>query len=222
MAVYIGTNRIRVPWDGMIAYYPLTSETTVNDMSVNWNTLTNTNSVTFWTYQWVDSASFSWGSSGSYLVIGKSLWTWNSKFTVSQWFYKTSAASSDATFWAIWDGNNANTIYTYVEWWLLVVALNTTEYLPSMPSCPLNSWNLLTITHDGSTVKCYLNWSLVSSKSKTLSIANLRTCIGKSVNLSSTRPRTWYLSECIFENYAWDSSDIAIYYNQTKGKYWIS
>lgn len=218
---YIGQG-IWKPWANTIAYYPLTSVSTVNDMSGNNNTMSNINSVTFWTYQWVNCASFSWGSNWWYLKIDKSLRTWRASFTVSEWFYKNTASSTDATFWSIWNATNANTIYTYTEAtdsWKILVALDTTVAVKSQSACPSNSRNLLTITYDGNTVRLYLNWQFISSLERSLSISNARTCIWKSVNLSSSRPMTWYLSDCIFENKARTAQEISDYYNLTKSTY---
>ena len=53
---YIG-EAPRSPWSSTIAYYPLNSSTTVNDMSGNGYTLTN-DWASFWTYGWVDCAYF--------------------------------------------------------------------------------------------------------------------------------------------------------------------
>ena len=47
------------PWANTVAYYPLTSTTTVNDLSGNGYTLSTHDTLpTFWIYQWVDCASF--------------------------------------------------------------------------------------------------------------------------------------------------------------------
>ena len=209
------------PWSNTLAYYPLTSTTTVNDMSWNNKTMTNNNSVTFWTHAWVDSAYFSWWSSWWYLSLNKSLWTWNSQFTANVWFYKTSSLNTDWTFFSVWYPNTNQALLTWIQssyielwWWDLGASTNV--------QCPVNSWHLLTVTFDWTTYKWYLDKTQIYSWTKTFWITNYLTVIWKSVNLSSTRPMTWYLSNMLFENIAWSSTKQSNYYDSTKHLYWIS
>lgn len=76
------------PWANTIAYYPLNSTTTVNDLSWNWYNLTNVNNwILFQIYQWVDCSVFSNNNYYNALVIT----TWDiipkTTFTYSAWLY---------------------------------------------------------------------------------------------------------------------------------------
>ena len=206
------------PSANTLARYPLTSSSKVNDMSWNNNTMTNNNSVTFWTHAWVDSAYFSWWSSWWYLSLSKSLWTWNSQFTANVWFYKTSSLNTDWTFFSVWYPNTNQSLLTwiassYIElWWWDLSA-------PTNVQCPVNSWHLLTVTFDWTTYKWYLDKTQIYSWTKTFWITNNLTVIWKSVNLSSTRPMTWYLSNMLFEKIAWTKTEIDNYYDKLKSLY---
>ena len=204
-----------------IAYYPLTAESTVNDKSWNNKTMTNNRSVRFWTYVGVNCWYFSWGSSWWYLSRSWSLVTGNNPRTFSIWGYKTSATSSDATFWGMWGTGWKTSFITYLEngsqfrvwWWDNTLTLTTTF--------PSNKWGLLIVTFNGTTQTAYLNGISIWSNNVTYNLANTITTIWMSTNTWSTRPRTWYLSECIFENKARTAQEVSEYYNRTKWAYWL-
>ena len=217
--IYQWTNLVRPVWKpnaNTLAYYPLTSSTTTSDMSWNSKTMTNNRNVQFWTYAGVNCWYFSWGSSWGYLSRSWSLWTGNSKYNFSCWFYKTT--TWDCAFFSIGypTGNQWN--LCYVETWKFVIGW-WNNGVGTDVSCPVNSWHHLVQNFDGTTQRLYLDWVQVASNTPSPNITNNLTCIGISVNTSSTRPMYWYLSEVIFESVNWTAEEVKDYYNWTKAKY---
>lgn len=220
MNVYLHTDEW-LPWSNTVWYYPLTATSTVNDMSWNNNTLTNNGSVTFWTNAWVSSGSFTWAS--TYLSLGKALFTWNSSFTVSIWFYNVPNSSYLVNMiW--WVGNNSQqnwiVFYKNDDWKIMYWYWWTNQ--STWVNCPTNSWHLLTVTYNWTSIKTYLDWTLINTGSVSLNLTNTRTVIGASLNTTPTSKWCWYLSEAIFENRVWTAEQVTWYYNQTKSLYWIS
>ena len=98
--IYVGTQQVRPvwkPWSNTIAYYPLTSTTTVNDMSGNNRNLTN-HSVSFNTYDWVNCAYFN-GSSQYLNQDSVNMWLFSGSLTVSSWIKGTWAITTSIWYW---------------------------------------------------------------------------------------------------------------------------
>ena len=210
------------PGANTIAYYPLNSTITVNDMSGNSLTLTWWWTYQFWNYGGVDCCSIS-----SWYFTTNSSWTWNmtilawsnyqgepsndtwviamtySTHPVSQLWYnkKSSRPNSDPSWW----------IYAYAEWVSLLGY--TTNYHQNA-----NQWYLVTWVRDGSSIKLYINWAL--EKEKAISVWTLSyTQLGISRN---TRSMVGYVSNVIFEDKLRTQQEISDYFDQTKALYWIS
>ena len=217
-------------WTNAVAYYPLNSTTTTSDTSWNWNNLTKSWTVTFGTYEGVDCAYFN----GGYLYINKSLILWSNPRTISCWFYRTSAVANGGAFWGMGNATSQNwiTAYThasgYALWQIGYGNWNVDLNYPNQQT-PLNGWDLLTFTYDGTNAGVYLNWSYLwtpyagesqSTTAITLNLTNTRTAICAFPNLSWT----WfkgYMSEFIFESVTRSSQQAWDYYNQTKWNYWL-
>ena len=222
---YIG--EVWTPWSNTIAYYPLTSATTVNDMSGNNYNLTNYNSnVTFWTYQWVSCASFPWSKNGLYKAWFNQLS--NSDYTISVWAYRPSTLNQTDTYLLrIW-------WTTAVKWEDCLLAFNKLRLRFSFRWDDLDSdtnpewqWTNIICQFKKSENQqlIYVNWVLKGSRTTayTHNITDSNICLWNRYNQSYTGDNTWwwYLSEVIFENIAWNSTKIEHYYNLTKSNYWL-
>ena len=152
------------PWANTIAYYPLTSVSTVNDMSGNNKTLTNYNNVQFWTYNGVDCCY----CNGTNRL-------WNTSISTS-YIWQTSTMSVWMTYitnYSMWIGN-ANNYPNYQKhiwlnlllnndgvrygWWWNNNTWNDITY--NTPTTANVWYNLVqTISQDWAR-KCYFNWVL--------------------------------------------------------------
>ena len=204
------------PWVNTIAYYPFTSTTTVNDQSWNSNNLTN-NGVQFWTYGWVDCASF---NGSSYMTKAESLFTGSATFTVNLWVNITTFAEFNNNILSIGASNSTNSFIIWISDYTLMLwgranDANTWYTL---------SWNTrlnIVVTHSWGTVKVYVNWNKEYEWSVNYTISNSQTTIwgGTQVN---KYPLIWYESELIVESIARTAQEISDYYDLTKWDYWIS
>ena len=211
------------PWANTVAYYPLDSINTVNDLSWNNYNLTGDGAYNFWTNWWVNCCYI---SNGSFKVSISSIWD-NWWQTVSIWYYEVSAPTYDnwviAWFWkdsqavinglyrAKWRPDSKN----WIVWlnWVNSVA-STAVY-----NTNLWQWNYYCYTYYNWTGKLYVNWALVSSL---LGSSTSRNLITISRYGGDPRSINWYISNAIFENKARTAQEISDYYDQTKSLYWIS
>lgn len=204
------------PWSNTVAYYPLTSTTTVNDQS--WNNRNLTNSwVTFWTYKWIDCAYSNMQS----LLYNSSFVTNIQNLTISVRAYYVSnnnyGGDYNQMIWRWW-GSSEN-FWPYIDipqgrqlrcspWWIGTIY-------------PANNskWMHVIVTYNGSNIiKLYVNWVLnaTNSSANIPSWTNLRIW-----------GRDWYhwwygwLSEFIVETKVWTDAEILDYYNNTKSNYWL-
>lgn len=201
------------PWANTIAYYPLTSTTTVNDMSGNNRNLTN-GWVSFWVYQWVDCAYM---SSDVFLYNNSNYWlSWN--FTANIWSFFTVSWSEYRQPRFLWN-NSWNIWIWYYESYKIWYNPKATETNTTPPSW----WALLTVSYDGVNSKLYVNWNNVDTTAKSwYTYAWWPLWIGRYVTWEAANNRRWWLSEFILENKARTDQEVADYYNQTKWDYWIS
>ena len=214
------------PWANTLAYYPLTSTTTVNDMSWNGKNFSNTN-VTFWTYQWVDCAYFSWNNCQlrntslpdvrstnwtvlcwSYFVWNWSTGSWNLDEILWRWWWNTwvrfdcyGSSSSYLKFLLSWCYPEYN-LKDVSKWVLSVSTYNATTYERNF----YINW----------TLQCTWSWQMNSSYVNYLTMSNTQ----DNSSSSSKRWKGW-ASELILENKIWTADEILNYYNQTKSKYWL-
>lgn len=233
--VYVWTTKVRpswyTPWSNTIAYYPLTSTTTVNDMSGNNRNLTN-NGTQFWTYWWVSCAYFPQGNSK------KLYWTlpltWNQIFTINVYI------------WRIWNSYNAANTWSQIfvlwntgsSWWCFWTAIkdstsstpnryiNYTRWSDKLSSYTNTTWHreLITVTNDTSTIKMYRDGTLINDNSISFSVNSTNFTIGSfptSANDNRYQNFYWYMSEFIVESKTWTATEILDYFNTTKSKYWL-
>lgn len=216
--IYVGSNLVRPSWkpsSSTLAYYPLTSTTTVNDQSGNNRNLTNAN-VTFGSYKGVNCAYFNGSSSALYATMPSN----PQALTLSWWMYFVwnwrSAESYNGHFWRWWSNfwpyvsNESNKKFVCSPWWI------GTYYLTSD-----TVWKYVTVTFNGSnTVKLYVNWVLDWTNSSASVPSWTAFAIGSNYNHNWNRWK-WGVSEFIVENKVRTAQEIANYYNQTKWNYWL-
>ena len=218
----------RTPWVNTVAYYPLTSSSTVNDQSWNNKNMTQSWTVTYGTNWWVDCAYFN----GGYLYLNESLVLWSNPRTINCWFNRTSPLS-DA--WAFrWMGNPSSwawiTLYSHGGAYVghYGYGNRSIDLLYDDGIIPVNNWTLISFTYDGTDAKVYQNWVYLwvphywttYTTAISLSLTSWKTTICAMPNLSGT----WfkgYMSNFIFENVARTVEEIQNYYNQTKSNYWL-
>lgn len=208
------------PWANTIAYYPLTSSSTVNDLSWNNRNLTNSWG-TFWVYQWVDSC----------YINGMLYYNWitnPNQFTISCFYnLRTRSEHYYLLFWIKnWTGVDVNNQFELWEFngrpdghwfWVQYVLGNNSYWLTEWTEWTIWTWYHWVVTYDGTTLKIYLNGVLANSRT---------------VNLSATRNTIflWYnsensqanISEWIIEDKARSETEITQYLNSMKNIYWIS
>lgn len=202
------------PWANTIAYYPLTSTSTVNDLSGNNNTLTN-QGATFWTYWGIDCVN----------TVGKSLYwaitnlpTGSSPRTISVWA-NAQASSSWMAIYGYWQNSQYKlcTCYRSTDnWW----AIQFTHYYGEIITSTImstNQWFLITYTYDWTTAKMYVNWNPDWNITVSLNTASSDFVI--SGWWVGNETFNWYISNMIIENRARTAQEIADYYNQTKWNY---
>lgn len=214
----------REPWVNTIAYYPLNSTSTVNDMSGNGYNLTNHN-VSFWNYGNVNCGFFNNGSifDGNYVSKSWALITWNSTFTVSIW---CNASSFD----------RYGTRYIYFIWsnnWRLSASVSGNSSWHKMDVCiwtdnkgtnyAINTGNWYNIIFTYLSVwgwTVYVNWNSIYTWTwSSPTIASWDTIIWR--NPDGNGAFNGYLSEFILEGKVWSADEALAYYNQTKANYWL-
>ena len=223
MGVYLWNNEW-LPWENTIAYYPLDSNTTVNDASRNNRNLTN-NGTTFWVYQWVDSGYingnmyFTWISTPSNITINirYNLRHKSENYHLIAWLRY--GVSNTNAYWLLMTGefagrpnwqwfwiqyNNSSTADNY--YWLTNWMIST-EWV----------WYNWVLTYDWATLKIYTNWVLSTSASSSMSNARDTIMLWWSPENSQVN-----LSNVIFEDKVRTADEISNYYNSTKANYWIS
>jgi len=212
------------PWANTIAYYPLDSTNTVNDLSWNNYTLATTHtSPTFWTYQWVDCASFNWSSTELQTASVNPSVYWN-QFTISFWLYSTATNTDQIPI------NNTYYWWGYYNWCIRAHSSSSYYYSFNL-NCnssykAWDGWSNLVFTYDNGTIKSYTNWVYNNTWTLSLSLSNnwLFT-IGTWHDENGDSWYCWYnwgLSNIIVEDKVWTAQEVSDYFNATKWDYWIS
>ena len=205
------------PWANTIAYYPLNSTNTVNDLSWNSNTLTN-QWATFWTYWGVDCVNTT-GKSLYWLVTNLPIW--NSMRTIS---VRANAQASSSWMAIYWYGSNTThnrcvCYRTTIDGWIIYFSHQIDDIATSIVM-DTNKRYLFTYTYDGTTAKWYVNWSLAWSVNVVLETTSSDLVISWWGAWHETF--TGYISNFIIEDKARTAEEISDYLNRTKSLYWIS
>ena len=211
------------PWANTVAYYPLTSISTVDDESGNNRDLTNS-WIIFGDYWWVDCgyfdgsvyASFSWFSldNSARTVNFWAYCTW------SVWGYYAVAHISDFSYspsWSLWvKFNNWNT--NVWPWdWVNASAETVTATVTAW-------WHNVLVTQESTTVKLYVDGTLIGTNSSYPSESWTPSGWSVGSKNASTHSEKFigYVSNLILEDKVWTATEVSDYYDLTKWDYWIS
>ena len=226
MNIYVWNNEW-LPGENTLVYYPLTSTTTVNDMSGNNRNLTNS-WVTFWTYAGVDCAYFPRSNSK------KLYWTlplsWTQNFTFNVWINRQWKTFYEHGNWQIVDLWNPWT--NYVQFWIGInddsnkyVAWTRWNDKTASTTNTTNTWNMVTVTHQSWTVKMYVNWTLIINDTISFNVANTNFTVWSFQSGIDSQTDYfayyWYMSKLICESSIWTAQEVSDYYNSTKSNYWL-
>lgn len=209
------------PWANTVAYYPLTSQTTVNDMSGNNYTLIN-NGLSFGTYNGVSCAYKEGWILGAYSNITNNP-NWNSDRTYSFWSYNENITIPGDIECYISTGNRGSNQ-------LVVLGASESSNGQEMVSQRWQSkymgaslrgqWVYTCVTYDGATFYWYRNWVLLNTWSYVINTTWTTFAIGGYPNWGRYTFR-WNFSNLILENKARTAQEVADYYNLTKSNYWL-
>lgn len=217
------------PWANTLAYYPLTTETTVSDLSGNNRNLTQHDNSTFWTYGWVDCVYVSWNNASWFHCLTTNSITnqvlWN-QFTMMWYGYRSDSSKwLFSGMWGInWSWNWFNVIFNTSDISAEILRNGSINSISYSSGNIYWQWKLLTATYDNWSVKLYLNGSQVATGTYTVGTINILWvgCFFGTQSSWYTYQWNWYISNFILENKARTADEISAYYNQTKAKYWIS
>ena len=217
-----GGKKGREPWANTVAYYPLTSTTTVNDMSGNNRNLTN-NNVVFGTYQWVNCWYFNarWSSTWYCWLYNSSFYPWGSAsfpITVNLWFLASwnSTYHNPRLIWPILWAKEPNKV---VAWWYNGWDIDWLMF---------NIWertNAIFVLIDNNHYTVYKNWVLQYENVYTdISVWNSKYLVvwTREDNWTGYWDKwDWWISNLILENKVRTADEVSAYYNQTKWNYWL-
>ena len=209
--IYIWNRQVRPsgwkPWANTIAYYPLTSSTTVNDMSGN-----NRNLTAYWTPVYTNT--YADMSNSCYYAPNFSF----TNITIQFWMKRNS------TWWYVMDFRASDSkLYFRCEWANGVSAY--TDYPSFSWQKQLFSdtwWHLVTYTKSASQQIFYVDWIAkytFSSNSNTLTATDF--ILWTSLWSTTKNNPNVYMSELIIEKIEWSVDKILDYYNKTKWNYWL-
>lgn len=213
------------PWANTMAYYPLDSTNTVNDMKGSWTAYNLVNSnITFWVYQWVDCAYFNSANSKSWLYYNLSTQIIpNTAFTWNCWMYKISNSSYNPRLCSSYSGN-PYWILMNSSWKIVLWSTSSTNWYD------IPAWVRVMFTVTWS----FSNWQFSiyenSIPVKTVSWTwynngywlNIGWLDANGSSSETSDKFNWYMSRWILENKIWQQDEITNYFLSTKSLYWIN
>lgn len=237
--IYVGTSEIAsarvwttkvrpawwTPWSNTIAYYPLTSSTTVNDTSGNNKNLSKTWTVTFGTYWWVSCAytqnQHSNNAPVNYLSTDSISLPTN--MTVSMWVQPSTNKAGVTTCWTFWTWRPQMYwlwIWTYYNNWEACIWDFSWTYEKIWNNLWISSWNWynMIVVKEWTKSTVYKNGTLVWDYTW------LQSSIWQRFMLCDTYSSwwlTWYMSEVIVESKLWTATEVSNYFNSMKSNYWL-
>lgn len=213
----------RTPNEHTYAWRPLTVDTTVNDMSWNWRTLSGS----WWTYSTTAGVSSLYmGTASQYRVYSSFPNTTREntflvRVYISNKSYNRTLLNFSSTSQTISLNTTPQLTYNYKTW----ASSSTSKWVTLSNS--LWIWTLVAITHSSNNATRTV-YRINENETQKIEITNWYTgglwttwYIG---NTSSANAwwRQWALSNIIVEDYAWTEEEIMNYYNTKKWDYWIS
>ena len=205
------------PWVNTVAYYPLDSVNTVNDLSGNWYNLTANGSYTFDTLSvhfstiW-DNYLISSASAVSTITDGMTWQCWvKADDNSSKPCFGVMSAGTDCWWNVTW--NEASLAYR-IECLAWSYSSNTSAW-------DWTTWHLYTVVLSNNVFTLYIDWSQAA-------IANDGGTYSYTMYLKINK--IWWMtnrgqarySKFIIENKGWTQHEITDYYNQTKSLYGIN
>ena len=209
----ITTNFTRKPWINTVAYRPLTSSSMIQDMSWNNKNLTDSWSVSFWLYQWIDCAYFNWSNH----LYNTNVYSNQNALTVMWFLYFVNFSSwYDKNIFRRW-----NNLWPRIESYQNI--LHCSPWLQQSISVSSDSGRLhYAFTYDWSwTLKFYVNATLIWTNSSASPPSSTWIRISRSYQNNNSFTK-WWQSEIIVEKVVRTQEEIAAYLNKLKSKYWIS
>ncbi len=207
----------RTPWVNTIAYYPLDSVNTVNDLSGNWYDLTANGSYIF------DSLSVYFPTIwDNYLISSASAVSTITDGMTWQCWVKADDNSSKPCFWIMSAATNCWWNSTWNEASLAYrIECLAWSYSYNTSAWDWTTWHLYTVVLSNNVFTLYIDWSQVA-------IANDGGTYSYTMSLKINK--IWWMtdrwkarySKLIIEDKEWTEQEILDYFNQTKSLYWIS
>ena len=143
------------PWVNTLAYYPLDSINTVNDLSWNNHTLTN-NWITFWTYNWVDCA---YNAGSNYMTCDLGSKISDGSYTLNVWAYKNWGVREIYVmmFW-VWTTYSATCMQRGSSW--IINYACWFDDISTISTYPTWAWTNIVFTYNKDTraKHIYVNW----------------------------------------------------------------
>ena len=217
------------PWANTIAYYPLDSTNTVNDLSGNSNTLTNV-WVNFTTYNGVSCARITWNADNPHNPTAYLYWniswlpTWANPRTYNLWIYQDNAASSrNATYIFQWTASSNRMVYV-AQWIDASGNAFISQYGSSSSNTPPTIWQRhnIVVVYNWSKFVYYVNAVEKFSWTYTINTSGNNVSIWWTSENQGWNSFNWAFSNVILEDKAWTVQEVSDYFNQTKWDYWIS
>ena len=216
------------PWANTVAYYPLTSQTTVNDQSWNSNTLTNVG-VSFITYNGVSCARITWNTDDDHSPVAYLYWniswlpTWANPRTYSLWIYQDNAASlKNATYIFQWMASYNNMVYVaqWVDWGGNAFISQYGAWSNTIPPTIWQRHNIV-VVYDWSKFVYYMNAVEKIVWTYTIDTSGDKFSIWWASENLAWNSFNWAFSNVILEDTARTAQEVEDYYNLTKDNYWL-
>ena len=235
MGVYLWQEWNWSPWADTIAYYPLTSTTTVNDQSWSGLNLTWSGTYSFGTYWGVDCCYIN-----TWMLQTAYSWSSSNPLTLSIWYNRQATPTNDtgvtiATWQTSWvytplsigDNKPSSRPNTWDSQWGIYLFAQSASWSNRTASTDTHitasTWHYLCATSYNWTSKLYVDGVLVNTLSRWISNFNyLLISRWKAPSDSNDRSMKGYVSEAIFEKKERTAEEIKDYYNGTKSIYGIS
>ena len=108
---------------------------------------------------------------------------------------------------------------TAVRWGDIMMADNNSISIDY--SWTIGNWYHVVGTQEGSTVKMYVNWTLIWTKTRPSYSTPNWWRLWAQFTAAAAAKYVGYISNAILENKVWTAQEILDYYNQTKANYWL-
>jgi hypothetical protein len=207
------------PWANTIAYYPLDSTNTVNDMKGSWTAynLTKAGTVTFTDNYSVFNANGRLDSQISSMPTNWTVVFWLNHTTTTSWeqtvISKWWASTQNYRWWFCIDSNNKLKVQINDSWRDVITLENWVRYMVTYTWS--NSWSASCVQ------KVYINWETTPAINTTAPLYNSNSTYIRMWWRPTAYNYRWKLSNVILENKVRTDQERLDCYNQTKWNYWL-